>query len=50
MKPWIMWVEPVRAPVSFRLSTPWLGSQFGVKNRLPLNTTGDGVVSAKSIA
>jgi len=32
------------------LSTPWLGSQFDVKNRLPLTTTGVGVTSEKSIA
>ena len=48
--PWIICVDPVRAPVSFKLSTPWLGSQFGVKNRLPLKTAGVGVVSAKSMA
>jgi len=45
-----MWVDPVRAPLSFILSTPWLGSQFDVKNKLPFTTTGEGVVRLKSTA
>jgi hypothetical protein len=40
----------VVAPLSFILSTPPVGSQFGVKNRLPFRTTGAGVDSKKSIA